>query len=391
MKTQTVQNQQPTYPDAAALSKSLKGIQQAPAFTSLEEINLLRTQLAAVQSEDGFILQAGDCVERFDFMNAKHVSPRLELLSKMGNLWNKLSGVKPVLIARMGGQLFKPRSNPTEPSIWGPIPSFRGEAVHSYKKDQIARTPDPARLSKAYELIEQTCEVRDSATETQHVFFSHEALHLDWEHALTRTEGGKTFLGSSPFVWIGERTKQLDGPHIDLVRGIENVVGIKVGPTTTVDDLEEYCAAINPQNLAGKLVFILRMGLKHSQQNLKDLLQDFSERNPGSNILWTVDPMHGNKHATQNGQKFRSLFEILCEIRLHISTHEQLNKRLHGIHLESTPESVSEVLGGSKASKGVRQEQLLDGFDSYCDPRLNKHQCLELVESLAPWACASFT
>jgi len=380
------QHQQPIYDDRAELAVVLKKLSTAPVFTSLDEITALKRRLARVSTSQSFVIQAGDCVERFDFMNDQHVPPRLNLLLKMGVRWQQLTGTSPVLIARMGGQLFKPRSKPTEPSIWGPIASFRGEAVHSYKKDHVARSPDPHRLIKAHELITETIRLKQSIA--PQVFFSHEALHLGWEKALIRSESAKHYLGSAPLVWVGERTRDIDSPHIEMLRSAENVIGIKIGPTGTPRELRAYCLKLNPNNEPGKLVFILRLGLDGSTSKINTLLDSFKRLCPKQNVTWLVDPMHGNKHASLEGQKFRSFFEILSEVRLHASAHEKNGTKLGGVHLESTPESISEILGGAKISKGVRQEQLLSGFDSYCDPRLNKHQCVELVESLAQW-CSS--
>ncbi len=385
-KQKLAQNQQPVYEDLNSLSEVLEKLSLSKVFTGVAEIESLKRSLSKTSTGNNFVIQAGDCVERFDFMNQRHVLPRLDLLTKMGKQWKSLSGASPVLVARMGGQLFKPRSSQTEPSIWGPIASFRGEAIHSYKKDHEARTPDPNRLLKAYELIAETCKLKDE--HSPDIFFSHEALHLDWETALLREGSGKKFLGSAPFVWVGERTRKVDGPHIKLLQTVENVVGVKIGPSATSHDLLQYCQLLNPRNEMGKLVFILRLGLKGSADDLQKLLSDFQTNFADKNVVWMVDPMHGNKHANSSGQKYRSFFEILTEIRLHATGHRNIGSQLCGIHLESTPESVSEVLGGAKISRGVRQEQLVEGFDSYCDPRLNKHQCLELVETLSAW-CSS--
>ncbi|KAI4175986.1 MAG: hypothetical protein LQ343_001268 [Gyalolechia ehrenbergii] len=428
------------YDDRAAVSKAFAKLERSPPIVTPTEICKLKKCLRDVALGKAFLLQGGDCAELFDYCEPNMIESKIKLLLQM-SLVLIYGAHKPVVrIARMAGQFAKPRSSPTEQHNGKTIPAFRGDNINGY--DPEDRTPDPSRLVSAYfhstttlnyirasldsgiadlhspldwelghvkdetvkakyeRIVESITESlrfmktigADSAAsglETVDLYTSHEGLLLEYEQSLTRGlkapfpnaeassddgDGKKWYNTSAHFLWIGDRTRQLNGAHVEYFRGIANPIGIKVGPTLSPSDLISLLSILNPTREIGKITLITRYG----EQNIASLLPAHirAVKASGHTVIWQCDPMHGNTCTTPQGIKTRHFSAILSELSQALRIHREEESFLGGVHLELTGEAVTECVGGSE---GLKDEDLSFNYLSFCDPRLNEKQALELA------------
>ena len=421
--------QQPEYPDQAQLKQVEKQLNSAPPLVFAEETRSLYKSLADVCEGKAFLLQGGDCAESFSDFSAANIRDTFKTLLQMAVVLTYGGKCPVVKIARMAGQYAKPRSSDYETIEGVSLPSYRGDIVNSFEFTESARIPDPNRLMTAYhhsaatlnllrafaqggladlhqvnrwnmsfvaanplkEKFQQLADriqdalqfmevcgidssVAPSLKETS-LYTSHEALLLGYEEALTRRDHltGDWYDCSSHFVWIGERTRQLDHAHIEFFRGIKNPIGVKVGPGMKPDDLIELIDALNPENIPGRLTLITRMGADILPEKLPALVRKVQEE--GRKVIWSSDPMHGNTEKATTGYKTRSFNNILREISQFFAVHKSEGSYAGGVHLEMTGQHVTECTGGAY---GLSDEDLAQRYRTQCDPRLNADQVLEL-------------
>jgi 3-deoxy-7-phosphoheptulonate synthase len=405
-----------------------------PPLVFAEETRDLRSKLTDVAHGNAFLLQGGDCAESFSDFNAPMIRDTFKVLLQMAVVLTFGGSCPIVKVARMAGQYAKPRSSDFETRDGVSLPSYRGDIVNSNEFTAEAREPDPQRLLKAYyraaaslnllrafaqggladlhqvnrwnmsfvaanplkERYQEMAErIHEALTfmsvmgispesvpmvkETQ-LFTSHEALLLNFEEALTRRDHltGNWYDCSAHFLWIGERTRQLDHAHIEFFRGIHNPVGVKVGPTMDPDELIRLIDAVNPENDPGRLTLITRMGADTLADNLPALVRKVKAE--GREVIWSSDPMHGNTVTASNGLKTRNFDRILREIRQFFSVHKAEGSYAGGIHLEMTGQHVTECTGGAY---GLSDEDLVHRYKTQCDPRLNADQVMELAFLIA--------
>ncbi|AZZ96022.1 3-deoxy-7-phosphoheptulonate synthase class II [Pseudoalteromonas sp. R3] len=421
--------QQPEYPDKFELESVEKQINAAPPLVFAEETRSLYKSLADVCEGKAFLLQGGDCAESFADFSATSIRDTFKTLLQMAVVLTYGGKCPVVKIARMAGQYAKPRSSDFETINGVALPSYRGDIVNSFEFTEEARIPDPKRLLTAYHhsastlnllrafaqggladlhqvsrwnmsfvaanpmkekfqqlanRIQEALEfmevcgidstVAPSLRET-HLYTSHEALLLGYEQALTRRDhlSGDWYDCSAHFVWIGERTRQLDHAHIEFFRGIKNPIGVKVGPGMKPDELIELIDALNPENIPGRLTLITRMGADVLPEKLPALVRKVQEE--GRKVVWSSDPMHGNTEKASTGYKTRSFNNILREISQFFAVHKAEGSYPGGVHLEMTGQHVTECIGGAY---GLSDEDLAQRYRTQCDPRLNADQVLEL-------------
>ncbi|TMN35912.1 3-deoxy-7-phosphoheptulonate synthase class II [Pseudoalteromonas piscicida] len=421
--------QQPEYPNSEKLKSVEKELNSAPPLVFAEETRSLYKSLADVCEGKAFILQGGDCAESFSDFSAANIRDTFKTLLQMAVVLTYGGKCPVVKIARMAGQYAKPRSSDFETIDGISLPSYRGDIVNSFEFTEEARIPDPDRLMKAYhqsaatlnllrafaqggladlhqvnrwnmsfvaanplkdkfqqlaERIQEALEfmevcgidstVAPSLKETP-LYTSHEALLLGYEEALTRRDhlSGDWYDCSAHFVWIGERTRQLDHAHIEFFRGIKNPIGVKVGPGMQEDELIKLVDALNPDNIPGRLTLITRMGADVLPEKLPKLVRRIQEE--GRKVIWTSDPMHGNTEKATTGYKTRSFNNILREISQFFAVHKAEGSYPGGVHLEMTGQHVTECVGGAY---GLSDEDLSQRYRTQCDPRLNADQVLEL-------------
>ncbi|NDA78937.1 MAG: 3-deoxy-7-phosphoheptulonate synthase class II, partial [Actinobacteria bacterium] len=426
--------QQPSWPDQGALDQSLKQIASYPPLVFAGEARSLQAALAQVCAGNAFLLQAGDCAESFDDFSANNIREKLRVILQMAVVLTYSLGVPTIKVGRMAGQFAKPRSSDTEKIGDLEIPSFRGHIVNDPAPNESARIPDPERLVQAYHQSASTlnlvrafvkggfadlsrvhawtqefvgsspegqryeqlateieralrfmraCGVDTENTATLHeadVFTSHEALLLGYEEALTRQDSltGQWYDCSAHMLWIGERTRQLDGAHIEFLRGVGNPLGCKIGPSTTVDFVLELCQALNPARVPGRLTLISRMGADKVEDALRPLLR--AVRDSGHPVVWACDPMHGNTFTSAGGRKTRHFDDIIREIAGFVNAHRLEGTWPGGIHVELTGDNVTECLGGAD---DLTDADLDDRYQTVCDPRLNARQGLDLAFGVA--------
>ena len=426
--------QQPDYPDAAQLADVEQRLRALPPLVFAQEIRDLRQELAAVAAGRGFLLQGGDCAESFAEFNADKIRDTFRVLLQMAVVLT-FAGRRPVTkIARTAGQFAKPRSADFEEIDGVSLPSFRGDIVNAAEPDAAARIPDPERMLQAYhqsastlnllrafaqggladlhevhrwnmsfvesspgreryldlasrledalgfmEVCGITSETAPWIRETR-LFTSHEALLLNYEEALSRIDSftGKCYDCSAHFVWIGERTRQLDHAHVEFFRHIENPVGVKLGPTTTADELLRLIDALNPRNEPGRLTLITRMGAERIAEVLPGLIR--AVQREGRELVWSSDPMHGNTVKSSSGYKTREFDRILLELQRFFAVHQAEGSYPGGIHLEMTGEHVTECTGGAWE---ISDSDLATRYLTSCDPRLNADQVLDLAFLIA--------
>jgi 3-deoxy-7-phosphoheptulonate synthase len=426
--------QQPDWPDTDAVDATLDTLAGYPPLVFAGEARRLTGSLARVANGEAFLLQAGDCAESFDAFSANSIRERLRVILQMAVVLTYSSGVPVVKVGRIAGQFAKPRSAPTETVDGVELPSFRGHIVNDLAFTPEARVPDPQRLVQAYhqsastlnllraftkggfadlsQVHQWTQEFVSSSPEGQRYdkiageidralrfmkacgldattvpalhevdfWTSHEALVLGYEEALTRQDSltGDYYDCSAHMVWIGERTRQLDGAHVEFFRGIHNPVGCKVGPTATAGEVLELCEALNPGRVPGRLTLITRMGAETITDALPPLLRAVADA--GHPVVWACDPMHGNTFTAPSGRKTRHFDAILDEIRGFFDSHRAEGTWPGGVHVELTGDAVTECLGGA--------DELVDGdlglrYETACDPRLNGRQSLDLAFRVA--------
>ncbi|RZF90348.1 3-deoxy-7-phosphoheptulonate synthase class II [Pseudoalteromonas sp. CO302Y] len=421
--------QQPEYPDQEAL-KSVEGqLKSAPPLVFAEETRSLYKQLEAVCEGRAFLLQGGDCAESFSDFNAANIRDTFKTLLQMAVVLTYGGKCPVVKIARMAGQYAKPRSSDYETIDGVSLPSYRGDIINNFEFTEQARVPDPQRLMTAYhhsaatlnllrafaqggladlhqvnrwnmgfvaanplkEKYQQLADKIQDALEFMEVcgidstvapslketdlFTSHEALLLGYEEALTRRDhlSGDWYDCSAHFVWIGERTRQLDHAHIEFFKGIKNPIGVKVGPGMDPDELIKLIDAVNPDNIPGRLTLITRMGADVLPEKLPALVRKVQQE--GRKVIWSSDPMHGNTEKASSGYKTRSFNNILREISQFFAVHKAEGSYPGGVHLEMTGQHVTECTGGAY---GLSDEDLAQRYRTQCDPRLNADQVLEL-------------
>ncbi|HET7387935.1 MAG TPA: 3-deoxy-7-phosphoheptulonate synthase class II [Nocardioidaceae bacterium] len=423
--------QQPAWPDASALDAAVARLRGVPPLVFAGECDELKDKLAAVARGEAFLLQGGDCAETFEGVTADNVRNKLRVLLQMAVVLTYAASVPVVKLGRLAGQYAKPRSNETETRVTGEgelsLPAYRGDAVNGFEFSETARTPDPARLVEVYHSSASTLNlvrafvtggyadlrqvhtwntdfVRSSPVgrryeklakeidraltfmaaigadpdEFHRVDFhsSHEALILEYEHALTRIDSRTKapYDVSGHFVWIGERTRQIDGAHVELLSHIRNPIGVKLGPTTTPDDAIALAGRLNPDNEPGRLTFVTRMGAGRVADVLPALVEKVTAA--GVTAGWVCDPMHGNTFEASSGYKTRRFDDVIAEVQGFFDVHRALGTWPGGIHIELTGDDVTECVGGGEA---LLEGDLGHRYESVCDPRLNRVQSLELA------------
>jgi 3-deoxy-7-phosphoheptulonate synthase len=419
--------QQPDYPDSAALECVLAQLRQLPPLVTSWEILQLHQQLAEAAAGQRFVLQAGDCAERFVDCQPARITNTLKVLLQM-SLVLVVGAQKPVIrIGRFAGQYAKPRSAPDETRDGVTLPSYRGDIINRPEFTAAGRTPDPELLLRGYEraaltlnfvralvkggfadlhhpeyfdldwventpmaaeyhrtvdtisdslrFMENVLGVRAGETDRIDFFTCHEALHLGYEEAQTRRVPRRPgwFNLSTHFPWAGYRTNQPDGAHIEYLRGIENPVAIKVGEGTTQDDIAHWLDALDPMRKPGHLTLIHRFGSSRIAGGLPRLVE--AVRAEGGRVLWICDAMHGNTHTTAGGIKTRRFDDIYSEVEQAFDIHRAMGGQLGGVHIELTGENVTECIGGAN---GLSEADLDRAYESQVDPRLNYEQSLEL-------------
>ncbi|HRX71769.1 MAG: 3-deoxy-7-phosphoheptulonate synthase class II [Gammaproteobacteria bacterium] len=426
--------QMPDYEDAAALAEVEGRLTHSLPLVFTGEIDALRAQLAEVVAGRAFLLQGGDCAESFADFNERAITDTFRVLLQMAVILTFAAACPVVKVGRLAGQFAKPRSAPVETREGVNLPSYRGDMVNGLDFTPEARRPDPRRQLRAYSqsaatlnllralaqggfadlhrvqqwnldflrtnpqgaryrdlagrISETLAFIRacglDAATDPQvrqvQFFTSHEALLLGYEQALTRRDplSGAWCDGSAHFLWIGERTRQIDGAHVEFLRGVANPVGLKLGPTVDPDTLLRLIDTLNPDNQPGRLTLISRMGAERIETALPPLIQ--VTQREGRRIIWSCDPMHGNTQETGAGYKTRSFNRILDEVRRFFAIHRAEGSIPGGMHFELTGQDVTECLGGAQ---DITEQGLAERYHTQCDPRLNASQSLELAFLIA--------
>jgi len=420
---------QPTWPDADDLEQVEKELSSLPPLVFAGEARDLRAQLAAVAEGKAFLLQAGDCAESFDGFNADAIRDKLRIILQIAVVLTYSAGVPTVKVGRIAGQFAKPRSSPTETVDGTELPSFLGHMVNDLPFSEGDRVPQANRLLRAYHQSSSTLNLLRAFTKggfadlhrvhawnqefvgsspegqryeqlaaeidralqfmaaagisSKHpeihetdLFTSHEALILQYEEALTRKDSltDDWYDCSAHMLWIGERTRQVDGAHVEFLRGVNNPVGCKIGPNTTVEDVVGLCHALDPDKTPGRLTLIARMGADTVADRLPALLE--AVRNSGHPVVWACDPMHGNTFTSDSGHKTRHFDSIVAELAGFFAAHRQVGTWPGGIHLELTGDNVTECLGGGDQ---VANDDLSKRYETMCDPRLNARQSLDLA------------
>jgi len=419
--------QQPTYADPAAVEAAVARLRTQPPLVFAGECDDLKTKIGAVARGEAFLLQGGDCAETFDGVTADNVRNKLRVLLQMAVVLTYAASVPVVKVGRIAGQYAKPRSSDLETRDGITLPAYRGDAVNGYEFTPGSRAHDPRRLVDVYHASASTLNlvrafvtggyadlrqvhtwntdfVRESAAGQQYeamahdidraltfmkaigadpdefhrVDFhsSHEALVLEYEHAMTRIDSRTQtpYDVSGHFMWIGERTRQLDGAHVELLRHIRNPIGVKLGPTTTADDALALADRLNPENEAGRLTFITRFGAGRIRDGLPQLIEKVTAA--GVQVAWVCDPMHGNTFEASSGYKTRKFDDVIEEVQGFFDVHRSLGTWPGGVHVELTGDDVTECVGGGEF---LSEAGLADRYESVCDPRLNRVQSLELA------------
>lgn len=424
--------QQPTYPDAEALERSVADLSRLPPLVTSWEIDALREQIAKAQRGEAFVLQGGDCAESFYDCTSESIVAKLKILLQMSMVM--LHGMKkPVVrVGRMAGQYAKPRSADMETRDNQTLPSFRGDLVNRSPFSAEDRIPNPELMLRGYERaaltlnfvrslidggfadlhhpeywdlgwvghskmaksynkivdsISNSLDFLESITgrqvhDTQRadIYAAHEGLHLMYEQAQTRflDRTSRWYNLTTHFPWIGMRTADMDGAHVEFFRGVANPMGIKIGPGMTAEWLQDLIRVLNPNNEPGRLTLIHRFGAKSIEDLLPDLIQ--AVRATGSTVLWVCDPMHGNTESTADGTKTRRFDNIIDEVESAFRVHREMGSHLGGVHLELTGENVTECTGGAR---GLNDADLVRAYKSTVDPRLNYEQAMEVAMRIA--------
>jgi 3-deoxy-7-phosphoheptulonate synthase len=424
--------QQAEYPDPKALERVLCELRQLPPLVTSWEILALRGQLAEAVAGKRFVLQGGDCAERLMDCRPARVTNTLKVLVQMSLVLVVGAECPVIRIGRFAGQYAKPRSANNETRDGVTLPSYRGDIINRPEFTAAARTPDPQLLLRGYEraamtlnfvralvkggfadlhhpeyfdldwvdqspfaveyhamartisdslrFMEAVLGVRAGDSDLIDFYTAHEALHLGYESAQTRSVPRRPgyFNLTTHFPWVGLRTNDPDGAHVEYLRGIENPIGIKVGGGTSREQVKRWIDRLNPQRLPGRLTFIHRFGARKIADQLPGLIEAVQAE--GGNVLWVCDPMHGNTHTTASGIKTRSFDDIRSEVEQAFDLHRAAGQKLGGVHIELTGENVTECIGGAR---GQSEEDLKRAYESEVDPRLNYEQSLELAFLIA--------
>ena len=426
--------QQPVYPDTNKLRECEDKLSKLPPLVFAGEVRNLKDELAKVTQGHGFLLQGGDCAESFANFNAVNIRDMFKIILQMAIVLTFAGGCPVVKVGRVAGQFAKPRSSDYEEINGVKLPSYRGDIINGFEFNESARVPDPKRMIDAYyqsastlnllrafsrgglanlhevhrwnlgfvkrsELDEkfeklaseltnalkfmEACGVTTSNTPTlseTKLYTSHEALLLPYEEALTRVDSlsGDWYDCSAHMLWIGERTRGVDDAHVHFLSGVKNPIGCKIGPNATADDVIKLANKLNPNNENGRLNIIIRMGADKIESRLSNILKDI--KSEGLNILWSIDPMHGNTVKASNGYKTREFDNVLREVKSFFDIHHACGTIPGGVHLEMTGQDVTECTGGAFK---VTQEALASRYETQCDPRLNADQALELAFLIA--------
>ena len=421
--------QMPDYPDASALQSVESQLAKMPPLVFAGETRKLKRALGDVAGGRAFLLQGGDCAESFSEFSADNIRDTFKVILQMAIVLTWGAKVPVVKIGRVAGQFAKPRSAPTEAVDGVELPSYRGDIINGFDFTAAARVPDPARMLQAYtqaaaslnllrafstggfadmhrvqswiagftdedeakKYREVAARIQDAmdfmsaagvTSDTVHAmasvdfYTSHEALLLEYEEALCRIDStsGLPVAGSGHMIWIGDRTRQPDGAHVEFARGVQNPIGLKCGPSMTTDDLKVLLAKLNPDNEAGRLTLIARFGAGKVGDHLPRLIKTVEEE--GAKVVWTCDPMHGNTIKSATGYKTRPFDSVLREVHEFFGVHKAEGTIPGGVHFEMTGKDVTECTGGVRA---VTDEDLSDRYHTACDPRLNASQSLELA------------
>ena len=422
--------QQPQWPggrDGAPVQAAVTKLKSLPPLVFAGECDDLKAKIAQAASGNAFWLQGGDCAETFAAATADSIRNRIKTILQMAAVLQYYSSIPVVKVGRMAGQFAKPRSNDFETRGEITLPAYRGDAVNDLEFTESARTPNPQRLVDVYNTSAATLNlvraftqggfadlrrvhewnkgfIRDSSVGDRYdamakeidralsfmksagvdpesfksvdFYSSHEALILEYEKALTRIDSrtGNPYDVSAHFLWIGERTRQLDGAHVDFAAKITNPIGVKLGPKSTVDDALRLIDHLDPNREPGRLTFITRMGAGKIRESLPALVDGVTKS--GAQVLWVCDPMHGNTFETATGYKTRQFDDVMDEVKGFFEVHKSLGTHPGGIHIELTGDDVTECLGGGEK---ISESDLASRYESACDPRLNHSQSLELA------------
>ncbi len=418
--------QQPNWPDQNKLEEVKAILAKYPPLVFAGEVDILKNRLAQAASGQAFLLQGGDCAETFADATADRIRNRVKTMLQMAVVLTYGASMPVVKMGRMAGQFAKPRSSDTETREGVELPAYRGDAVNGYDFTLESRTADPMRLLQAYNTSASTlnliraftmggfadlrsvhewnkgftdnpansryesmareidkaikfmaaCGANFNELRTTEFYTSHEGLLFDYERPMTRIDSrtGTPYDTSAHFIWIGERTRQLDGAHMDFLSRVRNPLGVKLGPNTSVDDVLALIEKLDPEREPGRLTLISRMGAGKIREALPKLVK--AVKDSGAQPLWVTDPMHGNGITTANGYKSRRFDDVMDEVRGFFEVHRDLGTFPGGVHIELTGDDVAECLGGSEH---IDEATLESRYESLCDPRLNHSQSLELA------------
>ncbi|MEA3065275.1 MAG: 3-deoxy-7-phosphoheptulonate synthase [Sphingomonadales bacterium] len=369
---------QPCYDDPAALDAALRELTAYPPLVPSGEAQSLKAELAEAQAGRAFLLQGGDCAESFAEFSPETILGTAGLLQAMARRLAAASGLRIVRIGRIAGQFAKPRSRELERRDGRALPMYRGDIVNGIDFDDAARRPDPERMFRAYGQSAATLSHLRAFAGAEPVHTSHEALLLPYEQALTRRDGAGWYGSSAHFLWVGDRTRFAGSAHVEFLRGLTNPIGIKCGPTLRPEALLALLDTLNPAREPGRITLVARLGLAEVERGLPPLLRAVAAE--GHPALWACDPMHGNTVRAANGYKTRPMDRILGELGAFFAACRAEGVRGGGVHVEMTGRDVTECTGGAGA---VSERDLAARYHTYCDPRLNRGQALELAEHVA--------
>ena len=424
--------QHPQWAQHPDFASSMQELNAVPPLVFAGEVDRLRARLAQVANGEAFFLQGGDCAETFAGATADKISARVRTLLQMAVVLTYGASLPVGKMGRMAGQFSKPRSSNDETRDGVTLPSFRGEMVNGFDFTEESRVHDPKRMVRGYHTSASTlnliraftqggfadlrrvhawnmgfaanpayaryesmareidhavkfmaaCGSDFDALKTTEFFAGHEALLLDYERALTRIDSRTNlpYGTSAHFLWIGERTRELDGAHVDLLSRLRNPIGVKLGPSTTGDDALRLIDALDPEREPGRLTFITRMGAKNIREKLPPVIQAVEAS--GAKPVWVTDPMHGNTVSLPSGYKTRNFDDVVDEVRGFFEVHRALGTFPGGIHVEMTGDDVAECLGGSDP---VNESSFAERYETLCDPRLNHMQSLEIAFLVAEY------
>ncbi|ASU84919.1 3-deoxy-7-phosphoheptulonate synthase [Nocardiopsis gilva YIM 90087] len=373
--------QQPDWPDGDLLGHVRRTLRELPGLTTEEETEQLGTALAEAARGEALVLQGGDCAERFHDAVPARVRRKLDHLQGLASVLRAGTDLRVVPVGRMAGQYAKPRSDSYETLPDGRrVPSYRGDAVNDPAADPALRTADPTRLVNAYDCSRSVLRtLRASWTDRpadERVYTGHELLLLPYEESLVRTGRRGDYAASTHFGWIGARTRSLDGAHVGLAASVHNPIGVKIGPRTSPTEAVELVRRLNPDAVPGRLTFIVRMGAEHLETYLPPLVESVAAY--GAPVVWLSDPMHGNTFRTPDGVKTRSMSAMRAEMEGFVRVLRQHRQWPAGMHLELTPDPVTECVDFPEAAADRRA---FPDFRSACDPRLNPAQAERIVHA----------